>query len=230
MTDLASPPLAARPAPLPQPMPARYKDRTVLAIGAHPDDLELAVGGTLAKLQKDGARVVMAVISIPADYETRRREAEAAAAILGCELRILVDGGATRRIEDMKTYELVSLLDGVVKELQPAAVLTHGPSEIHRDHVMVYNATVSTQRLRYFDFFSYHPNFCRPVAVQFHPRAYVDVSDTIEAKMAAIAAHRSQFGNRNLPIDIYRDIARMNGRMVGVQYAEGLDVSRILLA
>jgi LmbE family N-acetylglucosaminyl deacetylase len=229
VTDLATPPIA-RPAPLEQPAVGRYKDRTVLAIGAHPDDLELAIGGTLAKLRKSGARVVMAVVSIPADYELRHREAEEAAAILGCELRILADGGITRRIEDMKTYELVSLLDAVVKELQPAAVMTHGPSEIHRDHVLVYNAAVSTQRLRYFDFLSYHPNFCRPVAVQFHPRAYVDVSDTIEAKMAAIAAHKSQFGNRGLPIDIYRDIARMNGRMLGVQYAEGLDVSRILLA
>ena len=230
MTDLATPPIAARPAPSPHALPSRYKGRTVLAIGAHPDDLELAVGGTLAKLRSGGAHVVMAVVSIPANYETRRREAEEAAAILGCELRILADGGITRRIEDMKTYELVSLLDAVVKELQPAAVMTHGPSEIHRDHVLVYNAAVSTQRLRYFDFLSYHPNFCRPVAVQFHPRAYVDVSDTIEAKMAAIVAHRSQFGNRGLPIDIYRDIARMNGRMLGVQYAEGLDVSRILLA
>ena len=230
MTDLATPPMAARPAPAAEPMPSRYKDRTVLAIGAHPDDLELAVGGTLAKLQKSGARVVMAVISIPGDYQTRRREAEEAAAILGCELRILVDGGTTRRIEDMKTYELVTLLDGVIRELQPAAVLTHGPSEIHRDHVLVHDAAVSTQRLRYFDFFSYHPNFCRPVAVQFHPRAYVDVSDTIDAKMAAIAAHRSQFCNRGLPIDIYRDIARMNGRMIGVQHAEGLDVSRVLIA
>ena len=230
MTDLATPPIAARPAPSPHALPSRYKGRTVLAIGAHPDDLELAVGGTLAKLRSGGAHVVMAVVSIPANYETRRREAEEAAAILGCELRILVDGGATRRIEDMKTYELVSLLDGVIRELQPAAVLTHGSSEIHRDHVLVYDAAVSAQRLRYFDFFSYHPNFCRPVAVQFHPRAYVDVSDTIEAKMEAIAAHRSQFCNRGLPIDIYRDIARMNGRMIGVQYAEGLDVSRILVA
>jgi N-acetylglucosamine malate deacetylase 1 len=208
----------------------RYAGRTVLAIGAHPDDLELAVGGTLARLQQAGARVVMAVVSVPADYETRRAEAETAAGILGCELRILVDGGTPRRIEDMKTYELVKILDDAVRELEPAAVLTHGPSECHRDHVLVYDAALSTQRLAYFDFFSYHPNFCRPVPVQFHPRAYVDISGTIDAKMDAIAVHRSQFGSRGLPIDIYRDIARMNGRMIGVQYAEGLDVNRMLLA
>ena len=116
MTDLATPPIAARPAPLEQSPVARYKDRTVLAIGAHPDDLELAIGGTLAKLRRTGARVVMAVVSIPADYDARRREAEQAAEILGCELRILIDGGATKRIEDMKTYELVKVLDEVVKD------------------------------------------------------------------------------------------------------------------
>jgi len=212
------------------PIATRYKGRTVLAIGAHPDDIELAIGGTLAHLKKAGAHVVMAVVSVPTDYATRRKEAERAAEILGCELRILIDRGVPHRIEDMKTYELVKVFDDLVKELQPAAVLTHGPSELHRDHVLVYNAALSSQRLRYFDFFSYHPNFCRPIAVQFHPRAYVDISDTIEAKMDAIAAHRSQFCDRGLPIDIYRDIARMNGRMVGVQYAEGLDVGRMLLA
>ncbi len=213
-----------------RPLAERYAGRTVLAIGAHPDDLELAVGGTLARLRSCGAHVVMAVVSVPSDYATRRAEAERAAKILGCELRILMDGGTPRRIEDVKTYELVKILDGAVRELDPAAVLTHGASEFHRDHVLVHDAAVSTQRLRHFDFFLYHPNFCRPVPVPFHPRAYVDISPTIDVKMQAIAAHESQFGCRGLPIDIYRDIARMNGRMVGVQYAEGLDVGRMLLA
>lgn len=207
----------------------KYSGRTVLAIGAHPDDLELAVGGTLSRLQRGGARVVMAVVSVPGHYEVRRREAEQAAKILGCELRVLIDGGV-KRIEDLKTYELVALLDEAVRELQPAAVLTHGSSEFHRDHVLVHNAAVSTQRLQHFDFFIYHPNFCRPVPMPFHPRAYVDVTDTIEEKMAAISAHESQFACRGIPTDIYRDIARMNGRMIGVQYAEGLDVGRMLLA
>jgi LmbE family N-acetylglucosaminyl deacetylase len=207
----------------------RYAGKTVLAVGAHADDVELAVGGTMARLRRGGARVVMVVISLPGDYKTRLREAQHAADILGCELRVLMADG-TKRIEDLKSYELVAMIDREVKELAPAAMLTHGPSEFHRDHVLVHEACVSSQRLRYFDFFTYHPNFCRPVPVAFHPRAYVDITETIETKMRAIEAHQSQFKCRGLGIDIYRDIARLNGRMVGVQYAEGLDVGRMLLA
>ena len=207
----------------------RYTGRTVLAVGAHADDVELAVGGTIARLRRGGARVVMVVVSLPGDYKQRMGEAKAAAEILGCELRVLMHD-CSRRIEDLKSYEMVAMIDREVKEHAPAAMLAHGPSEFHRDHVLVHEACVSSQRLRYFDFFTYHPNFCRPVPVPFHPRAYVDITDTIETKMRAIAAHQSQFKCRGLGIDIYRDMARLNGRMVGVQYAEGLDVGRMLLA
>lgn len=207
----------------------RYSGKTVLAVGAHADDVELAVGGTIARLRRSGARVVMVVVSLPGDTKRRVAEVRAAAEILGCELRVLMGDGSTR-IEDLKNYQLVAMLDREVKEFAPAAMLTHGPAEFHRDHVLVHEACVSSQRLRYFDFFTYQPNFCRPVPVAFHPRAYVDISETIETKMRAIAAHQSQFKCRGLDIDVYRDIARMNGRMVGVPYAEGLDVGRLLLA
>jgi LmbE family N-acetylglucosaminyl deacetylase len=206
-----------------------YSGKTVLAVGAHADDIELAVGGTIARLRRGGARVVMVVLSLPGDAKVRRREAEKAADILGCELHVVMEDGK-RRIEDLKSYELVAMIDREVKELQPAAMLTHGPSEFHRDHVLVHEACVSSQRLRYFDFFTYQPNFCRPVPVAFHPKAYVDISETIETKMRAIEVHQSQFKCRGLDTDIYRDIARMNGRMVGVQYAEGLDIGRMILA
>lgn len=208
---------------------ARYYGRTVLAIGAHPDDLELAIGGTLARLARNGAHVVMAVVSIPADYELRRVEAANAAGILGCELRFLIEGACTR-IDDIKNYQLVGMLDALVRELEPAAVLTHSASEFHRDHVAVHNACLSTQRLKSFDFFLFNPTMTRAVPVAFHPRAYVDISDTIELKMQAIDAHASQFGARGLDTELFRDIARLNGRMVGVKYAEGLDVGRMLLA
>jgi LmbE family N-acetylglucosaminyl deacetylase len=207
----------------------RYAGRTVLAVGAHADDIELAVGGTIAKLRRAGARVVMTVVSLPGDYAARRREAERAAAILGCELRVLMPDGS-RRIEDLKSYELVAMIDREVRELVPAAMLTHGAGEIHRDHVLVHEACVSSQRLQYFDFFTYHPNFCRPVPVPFHPRAYVDITETIDTKMRAIEAHASQFKCRGIGVEVYRDIARLNGRMIGADYAEGLDVARMQLA
>src|SRR6185295_9375083 len=78
---------------------SQYSGQTVLAVGAHPDDLELGVGGTLARLSATGARVVMAVLSIPNNLAARRIEARRAAATLGCEVRLLTPDRCTR-VED----------------------------------------------------------------------------------------------------------------------------------
>ena len=207
----------------------RYIGRTVLAVGAHPDDIELGIGGTVALLTGAGVKVVMCIVSVPADYDARVAEATDSAAILGCELRVLMEGGC-KRIEDAKNYQLVGMLDSVVREFNPAAVLTHGPTDVHRDHVTIYHATVPTQRLAQFDLYSYVPTMTRPVPVPFEPNAYVDISGTIETKLRAIAAHKSQFYSRGLAFEFYRDIARVNGRMVGVDYAEGMAINKLVFA
>jgi LmbE family N-acetylglucosaminyl deacetylase len=207
---------------------ARYHGRTVLAVGAHPDDIELGIGGTLALLSRAGVEVVTAIVSVPADYDTRVAEARDSAAILGCKLRVLMSG--CRRLEDLKNYELVGMLDALVREVRPAAVLTHGSTDFHRDHVQVHHATVSAQRIAPFDLYCYVPTMTRPVPVPFEPNAYVDISGTIDVKLAAIAAHKSQFYSRGMAFDFYRDIARVTGRMVGVEYAEGLDVHKMVFA
>ena len=137
--------------------------------------------------------------------------------------------GECCRVEDVKSYDLVRKLDALVEEVMPAALLTHGTADFHRDHLLVHNAALPTQRLRYFDFFCFQPSMCRPVPTSFHPRLYVDVSDTIDTKMQAIRAHVSQFGCRALSTDVFREVAHMQGRLVGVEYAEGLEVMRMLL-
>jgi LmbE family N-acetylglucosaminyl deacetylase len=208
---------------------ARYLGQTVIALGAHPDDLELGIGGTLALLAGAGVKVIMAIVSVPADYATRVAEATDSAAILDCKLRVLLEGEC-RRIEDLKNYQLVGLLDDLVKEYRPAAVLTHGPTDFHRDHVLVYHAAVSTQRLAPFDLYSYPPTMTRPVPVAFQPRAYIDISSTLDTKLRAIAAHKSQFYSRGLGFEFCREMARVNGRMVGVDYAEGLDIGKMVFA
>lgn len=215
--------------PARQSMTSRYAGQTVVAIGAHPDDLEIGLGGTLAKLRRDGANVIMVVASVPKDFETRVAEAKRGAEILGCELKFLMPEGP-KRLEDIKTCELVALLDRVILDYQPAAVFTHSSADFHNDHLLIYNACLPIQRLAYFDLFSYHPTNCRPVPIAFHPKAYVDISDTIDAKMHAITAHASQFGGRGLDTEMYREFAHVQGRMIGVPYAEGLDVVRMLLS
>ena len=98
--------------PSKQSIASRYAGRTVVAIGAHPDDLEIGIGGTLAKMKQAGAHVVMCVASIPKDYDVRLAEAKRGAEILGCELKILMSDGP-KRLEDVKTCDLVGMLDGL---------------------------------------------------------------------------------------------------------------------
>jgi LmbE family N-acetylglucosaminyl deacetylase len=207
---------------------AHYAGKTVLAVGAHPDDLELGVGGTLAQLSRAGARVVMAVLSIPNNLKARRQEARRAAAILGCELRLLA-ADRCRRVEDLKSHELVGMIDALVRELSPAAMFSHCLANLHKDHRLAYEACMASQRLSYFDLFCYSPTSCHTVDVAFHPHAYIDISDTIEAKMAAIGSHATQFSGRGLRTDRYRQASGLAGGLVGVDYAEGLEVVRLRL-
>lgn len=207
---------------------AHYAGKTVLAVGAHPDDLELGVGGTLARLSRSGARVVMAVLSIPNNLKTRRDEARRAAKILGCEVRLLTADRCCR-VEDLKTHELVGMIDGLVKELAPAAMFSHCLANLHKDHKLANEACMASQRLRYFDIFCYSPTSCHAVNIAFQPHVYIDISETIDAKMAAIRTHSTQFDRRGLKTEHYRQASGLTGGVIGVDYAEGLEVVRMRL-
>lgn len=211
-----------------QELVSKYAGKCVLAIGAHPDDLEIGVGGSLARLVEEGAYVTMVVVCVPNNIELRRVEAERAAEILGCDLQILFAQDC-KRVEDLKTYELVGLLDKLVDKHKPAAVVSHALNNFHKDHVLVYNACLAAQRLSFHDFFCFYPTSCHPVQVPFFPQAFVDISTTIERKMRAINAHSTQFACRGLGTDHYRLNAREYGRLAGVEYAEGLEVVRMML-
>lgn len=207
---------------------SQYAGKTVLAVGAHPDDIELGAGGTMARLSRSGARVVMAILSIPNNLESRRAEARRAAEILGCEARFLKSDRCSR-VEDMKNHELVGMIDGLVKDLAPAAMFTHCQANLHVDHRLAYEACMASQRLRYFDIFCYSPTSCYSINIAFRPHIYINISDVIEKKMAAIRTHSSQFDQRQLKIDHYREASTQTGRLVGVDYAEGLEVVRMKL-
>ncbi|MFI5348429.1 MAG: PIG-L deacetylase family protein [Elusimicrobiota bacterium] len=206
----------------------KYRGRKVVFIGAHPDDIELGAGGTVARMAEEGADATMVVVCVPTSLETRAAEAKRAAALLGARIDILFPRKAMR-VEDIRSYELIGRIDAIIRAQDPAAVITHAASNSHHDHVLVHKACAAAQRLHFFDMLCFYPNSCHPVTTSFHPQAYIDITRTIERKMAAIDQHATQFRCRGLSTDHYVGIAREYGRLAGVEFAEGLEVSRLNL-
>jgi LmbE family N-acetylglucosaminyl deacetylase len=206
----------------------KYEGKTALVVGAHPDDIELGAGGTVARLAGEGTAVTMVVVCTPNHLTARNAEAARAAEILGAKIEFLFPE-KEMRVEDVKSYELIDRIDRLVRRLDPAVVITHAGSNAHHDHVLVHKACLAAQRLHFFDMLCFYPNSCHPVTTPFHPQAYVDITRTIERKMSAIHQHTTQFGCRGLTTDHYVSVAREYGRLAGVEFAEGLEVSRLNL-
>jgi len=198
----------------------------VLAVGAHPDDLEVGAGGLLARLTERGARVTAAVVSLPTLVAQRAAEARRGAAILGVELALLNETEA-RRVEDVPMHQLVAQLDTLVNDVRPDIVITHSAHDLHWDHGLVNRATISSLRRWPCNVLAYLSSY--EMNVQVSARAvgpcFADITSTIDRKLEAIAAHRSQLPK--LEIESTRDLARAMGRLAGVDYAESYEVLRL---
>ena len=198
----------------------------VLAFGAHPDDLEVGAGGLLARLAADGAEVIAAVISLPSLVDERVQEAAAGADILGIKLQIM-NPGRKCRVEDIPMYELVRQMDGFVNDVRPDLVITHSAHDLHWDHGLVNRATVSSLRRWSCDLLAYMSSY--EMNAQLSSRAmgqcFADVTATIDKKIAAISAHKSQLAR--MDVESTRDLARAMGRLAGVEYAEAYEVLRL---
>lgn len=195
---------------------------TVLAFGAHPDDLEVGAGGLLARLAHQGADVTLAVVTVPNLVERRIEEARAAAKIIGGELLILHEG---KRVEDIPMHELVRRFDQIIGDVRPDLVITHSAHDLHWDHGLVNRATVSALRRTPCDLLAYMSSPEMNAQVRSLGECFADISTTIEIKVAAIAAHVSQLPG--LDLESSRDLARANGRLSGYRYAEAYEVLRM---
>jgi N-acetylglucosamine malate deacetylase 1 len=196
----------------------------VLAFGAHPDDLEVGAGGLLARLVLEGARVTMAVVSIPGNTEQRREEARAGAKLLGADVRILFDERPCR-VEDIPMHELVRRFDQVVGDIQPNLVITHSAYDLHWDHGLVNRATVSSLRRTPCDLLAFLSSPEMNAQSRAIGQCFADITRTIDAKIAAITAHASQVPKLDLASS--RDLARAMGRISGYEYAEAYEALRV---
>lgn len=212
----------------------------LLVIAAHPDDAELAVGGTIAALTGRGAKVTVAVLTVsetPSDGDRDRRTrrvaaAEAAATLLGHDL-VWVADGQYDQVEDIPAYRVVALLDELLDRVRPDTVISHWDGDSHTDHVRVAQAVVSASRRRpEVTFLQFGPNEHRTVRhAQFAPTVYVPMGDHGAAKARALACYSySGQGFRALDLETVEAFDRARGAAVGTRAAEGLVLLRHRLA
>jgi len=183
-----------------------------LVISPHPDDAEIAMGGTIAALVRQGVRVVVADLTDgePTPHgssERRRTEAAAASKILGISDRRLL---ALRNREVFDTVENRNVVAGLIREVRPDVLFGPYWEDAHPDHIQVSSLVESARFYSKFvkcdlphapwyprkllHFFSIH---CK---VRFNPSFIFDVSSHLDMKMSALEAYESQFvtyeGNR----------------------------------
>jgi LmbE family N-acetylglucosaminyl deacetylase len=195
----------------------------VLAIGAHPDDIELGCGAALLAHRRAGHAVTMLVMTAglgPTEQRARPEEQEEAAALLQAGLvwggfedgRVPADGPAIRVIED------------TITRTSAEVIYTHAAGDSHQDHRAVAAATAAAarwaQRVLCFE---------SPTTLGFSPTHFVDVDGLVEAKLGLIRAHLSQVMKNGLvDLEAVEAQARFRGFQARVRHAEAFEATRFV--
>lgn len=216
--------------------------RRVLAIGAHPDDVEILCGGTLARYVQQGVEVAILTVmngdkgsfelSPEEIAEIRRNECIAAADVIGAEWIGLGVSDGTVVWDKQFHVRMIQTIQSVAPDL----IFTHAPNDYMSDHTEVSKAVMNAT------FYTVCPQFCAEDAkptesvapvyfmdtlcgIGFVPQEYVDITDTLETKLEMYTKHESQhqyLSEREGTdfFDVIKTSGHYRGLQCGVQYAE----------
>ena len=220
-----------------------------LIIAAHPDDEVLGCGGTAARLAREGHPVDIAILgegitsryaardeADPALLDELQTRSRQAAARLGAR-ELFLYGLPDNRFDTVPLLDVVKIVEGLVERLQPRVIYTHHGGDLNVDHAVLHRAVLTATR----------PLAGRPVreiytfqvpsstewafgqfAPAFQPNVFVEITDTLEAKVEAMQAYESEaraFPHPRSP-DALRAIARTWGSVVGCGAAEAFGLVR----
>jgi LmbE family N-acetylglucosaminyl deacetylase len=196
----------------------------VLAFGAHPDDVEVGMGGTVARHADRGDTVTMVVATSFPDNEQheRWREARDAVEILGCELDIL-----DVPLDDIKyNRQLVGEIDRLLDHYDPEVVYVPWHYDSHQDHRHLSRAVVAATRKNRESVYMYGPTIPGGITPhEFRTQHYVDVTTTIDRKIDSLRAHGSQVEKHGEHwLEAVRGRAAYRGYEANYDYAEAFEV------
>lgn len=225
----------------------------ILAIGAHPDDVELGCGGTIAKLLSDGKTVAVVDLTqgelgTRGTNLTRAEEAEESSRILGISHRenLKMKDGFLNNSEDYQ-MEIVKM----IRKYQPEIVLANAIDDRHPDHAkaakLVSDACFLSGLVKIETSLNgENQKAWRPKQVYHYiqwknitPDFVIDISDFMDKKIEACLAYKTQFYDPNssepmTPIatkDFLESLtyrAQDLGRLSGVTYAEGFTTEKLM--
>jgi len=204
------------------------KKMNILAVGAHPDDIEFGCGGTLVKYTEKEHRLSLLIMTeggLGGEAQVRVSEQLNSNGILGVEkifwggykdCDLLVDKGAISKIEN------------VISDVKPDFIFCHYPDDTHQDHRHLSQAVISATRyIRNVLFYE------GPTTQNFSPQIYVDIFDTIDRKIEALKAHCSQVSKTNIEdltiVELARSTANFRGTQGRVKYAEAFSALRLFI-
>lgn len=206
----------------------------VLAVGAHPDDVELGCGGTVALHAKKGDKVVIIVMIEPVSThysgriirskEEGETEGKNAANVLGAKLINL--GFKDKSVP--YSVETIEAINKIIDDYKIDVIYTHWYHDTHQDHKRTTQSVVSAGRLVK-NILMYEPEYPAGRSyLGFRNQYYVDITSAFETKMEALKQHKSQirrYGNDFLGAIEAR--ARHRGYEIGSKYAECFEVLRL---
>ena len=200
----------------------RRPHETVLAIGSHPDDVEIGCGGILLRHSGVGHDVHILTLTggeAGGEPDIRAAESERAAELMSAELHTLdLDDTA---ISD--TAATVQAIGDVVGQVRPTTIYTHSPRDVHQDHRAAHNASLVAAR-RVPRIYAYQTP---STTVEFRPSRFISIDEVLDRKLEAIGAFESQTSIRGyLAPDLLNATARYWGRFATSLYAEPLEVVR----
>ncbi|MCI8995758.1 MAG: PIG-L family deacetylase [Lachnospiraceae bacterium] len=214
----------------------------VLVVCAHPDDAEISCGGTLAKYARQGHRVsIMHVCTGDKGHKeimpeelgpVRCREAQLAGAVIGAKVISLgfPDAGIFYTEENVKRFT------EAIRREEPDLIITHTPDDYHLDHAAVSKLVIDASFLVSVPHYAMDvpamegvPQiyFMEPyTGINFVPSEFVDITETLELKLAMMGKHESQTvwirEHDDLDIlDMIRTSAKFRGYQCKKKYAEG---------
>lgn len=229
----------------------------VLAVGCHPDDVEIACSGTLAKYVKRGDRVIVCHAStgnlghviIPPDELTviRANEAKRAGEMAGIE--VICAGFDDLEIFDNNKEARDKMVD-VIRYANPDVIITHNPDDYMPDHTAVSRLVFDASFTATLPNYKYKARLSNPDAppaklvpiyymdtlagVNFVPEEFVDITEEIDLKLQMLECHESQLvwmrEHDNIDFaDMVKTCSRYRGYQCGAEYAEGFRQCKVYL-